>query len=112
MLIRSTTDANGDYSFTGLPYGTYTVDVTDEDNVLDGTWHSLGTDSETDPVSVTVSATPVNADFGYYSELAALGDYVWEDLNADGIVGPKTLLYLMRFSIVEPRLLGVTEGGG
>jgi general secretion pathway protein A len=35
-----------------------------------------------------------------------------QGLNADGIVGPKTLLYLMRFSIAEPRLLGVAEGGG
>jgi hypothetical protein len=30
-------------------------------------------------------------------------------LTADGIVGPKTLLYLMRFSIDEPRLLGRAE---
>ncbi len=30
-------------------------------------------------------------------------------LHADGIVGPKTLLYLMRFSIQEPRLLTAQE---
>ena len=43
-LVNSTiTDANGDYSFPGLPDGNYLVDVTDEDNVLDGYWHSDGT---------------------------------------------------------------------
>ncbi len=33
-------------------------------------------------------------------------------LDADGIVGPKTLLYLMRYSIQEPRLLTDVEGEG
>ncbi len=32
-------------------------------------------------------------------------------LEPDGIVGPKTLLYLMRFSIDEPRLLTGLDGG-
>ncbi len=32
-------------------------------------------------------------------------------LEPDGIVGPKTLLYLMRFSIEEPRLLTGLDGG-
>jgi general secretion pathway protein A len=31
-------------------------------------------------------------------------------LEADGIVGPKTLLYLMRHSIEEPRLVMTLEG--
>ena len=32
-------------------------------------------------------------------------------LDPDGIVGPKTLLYLMRFSIEEPRLLTALDLG-
>ena len=32
-------------------------------------------------------------------------------LHADGIVGPKTLLYLMRYSIQEPRLKMAQETG-
>ena len=40
-MATTTTDANGNYSFGNLPDGTYTVDVTDEANVLDGTWQSL-----------------------------------------------------------------------
>ena len=33
-------------------------------------------------------------------------------LDPDGIVGPKTLLYLMRFSIEQPRLLTQLGAGG
>ncbi len=47
IVATTTTDASGNYTFGYLPDGTYTVDVTDEANVLDGYWHSLGT-SNTD----------------------------------------------------------------
>jgi hypothetical protein len=93
LVATTTTDVNGDYSFTGLPDGTYTVDVTDENNVLDGAWHSDGpndgadNNSQTDPYTVEVigGETDATADFGYYSEPASLGNYVWNDLDSDGI---------------------------
>jgi uncharacterized repeat protein (TIGR01451 family) len=92
-IATAITDANGNYSFTNLPDGTYRIDVTDAGNVLNGWWHSDGpndgTDgnSQTDPYTVTVSGGAVNTtgDFGYYVEPAALGNYVWDDLNGDGI---------------------------
>ena len=43
VVATTTTDASGNYTFSGLPDGTYTVDVTDDANVLDGAWHTLGT---------------------------------------------------------------------
>jgi hypothetical protein len=67
------------------------VDVTDEANVLAGTWHSIGTpntnnESQPDPATVTVSAgATADADFGYYRDPATMGDFVWLDLNDDGI---------------------------
>lgn len=92
IVATTTTDANGDYSFIGLPAGTYTVKVTDEAGLLDGYWHSLGAptvdnNSQSDPYTVTlaVGATNTTADFGYYVEPAGLGDRVWSDLDADGI---------------------------
>jgi hypothetical protein len=96
IVATTSTDGNGDYSFTGLPDGTYTVDVTDENNLLNGYWHSDGpndnanNNSQDDPYSVSVTGGQTNdtADFGYYIEPAALGNFVWEDLDNDGIQDP------------------------
>jgi hypothetical protein len=93
IVATTTTDSNGDYSFAGLPDGTYTVDVTDSGNVLNGLWHSTGlnpgddNNSQSDPYTVTVSGGQTNAtaDFGYYGAPAALGNFVWLDLDNDGI---------------------------
>ena len=42
IVGTAVTDGSGDYSFTGLPDGSYTVDVTDTANVLNGLWKSNG----------------------------------------------------------------------
>ena len=93
LIGTTTTDVNGDYSFEGLPPGDYLVDVTDEDNVLAGTWHSDGpndganNNSQDDPYDIeflTTGETNDTADFGYYDEPAALGNFVWAD-DGDGI---------------------------
>ncbi|HND55410.1 MAG TPA: SdrD B-like domain-containing protein, partial [Pirellulaceae bacterium] len=76
---------------TGLPNGTFTVDVIDAANVLDGAWHTLGltgidNDSQTDPRTLTVTGgATYAADFGYYKTVASLGDFVWKDANRDGL---------------------------
>ncbi|GAB4578212.1 MAG: hypothetical protein Fur0022_09460 [Anaerolineales bacterium] len=93
LVATTITDSNGDYSFTGLPDGTYTVDVTDTGNTLNGYWHSTGpsagadNNSQSDPYTVTVAggATNTTADFGYYVDPASVGDFVWLDRNNDGI---------------------------
>ncbi len=95
LIATTTTDASGNYSFANLPNGTYTVDVTDEANVLDGYWKShcptdkCGFDgySQADPYQVTLTGGQTNttADFGYYRDPAALGDWVWYDSNGNGI---------------------------
>lgn len=93
-IAATSTDSGGNYSFTNLPDGTFFVDVTDDTNVLNGTWHSLGNQSQavdnnskTDAFLVTVAGgqTVTTVDFGYYDEPAAIGDYVWKDLDGDGI---------------------------
>ena len=66
IVATTTTDASGNYSFTNLPDGTYTVDVTDDANVLNGYWHSTrpnpGADnnSQVDPYTVTVTGGQTN----------------------------------------------------
>ncbi len=105
IVATTVTDGNGDYSFTGLPDGTYTVDVTDTANVLNGLWKSTGPtpggndNSQSDPYSVTVTGGTENqtADFGYYGAPAAVGNFIWHDLNANGIQ-----------DIGEPGIPGVT----
>ncbi len=97
IVATTTTDSNGNYLFVGLPDGTYTVDVTDDANLLNGYWHSLGDQSvgsdgtsKIDPYTLSVSngQTITTVDFGYYRDPALVGDFVWEDLDGDGIQDP------------------------
>lgn len=92
LVATTVTDALGNYMFKHLPKGIYTVDVTDQANILDGYWHSLGaaaTDNNSQPDPLTVSLTGgtviTYADFGYYSAPAMAGDRIFYDLNGDGI---------------------------
>ncbi len=97
LVGTQVTDGSGDFSFTGLPNSLYFVDVTDEANLLEGYWHSLGTagadnNSQFDPYSVVLlGASNTTADFGYYRDPASLGDFIWIDTNGEGIqVGGET----------------------
>ncbi len=84
IISTTTTDVNGDYSFMQIPEGTYTVKVTDVQDNLKGHWHSLGTDSESNSVSVMVSGVNLtDIDFGYYQQGSAIGNMVWLDYNAN-----------------------------
>jgi len=94
LVGTTTTDSSGHYSFTGLPDGNYIVDVTDEENLLDGYWHSLGTQGEADDgqskvdpyvISLSGGENRDTVDFGYYIQPAGLGNYVWNDADYDGI---------------------------
>jgi len=87
------TDANGNYEFTHLPDSTYTVDVNDVSNRLHGFWASVGptpgadNNSQNKPYTVTVSGGQTNTtgDFGYHLVVSELGDYIWYDINGNGI---------------------------
>ena len=76
------TDENGNYLFDGLPAGTYTVSVPTT---------GLNDETLTTPESFTVTLAAgeedLTLDFGYEPAvvLSSLGDYVWLDVNADGI---------------------------
>ena len=83
VIATETTDGSGNYDFTGLTAGDYIVVVTDTNNVLTG--YSLT--GGTDPLPVTLSAGQDfdDADFGYQQTNASIGDFVWNDLNGDGV---------------------------
>jgi uncharacterized repeat protein (TIGR01451 family) len=92
LVGQTTTAPDGSYLFPNLPAGNYLVDVTDDAQVLNGYWHSLGAagtdnNSQTDPYPVTLAAGQdyVAADFGYYVDPGAVGNRVWLDADGNGI---------------------------
>ncbi len=84
-LFVTTTDASGLYLFDGLPPGDYVVTVLGGlpafvANTYD---EDLDLDSSTG-VSLANGADHATADFGYQGD-GSIGDYVWLDLDGDGV---------------------------
>ncbi|WP_170131953.1 SdrD B-like domain-containing protein [Arenicella xantha] len=83
VISTTTTDANGDYSFTGLPDSAYTVSVTDDAALLTGYDITSGLDT----LDAVVAGAPVtDVDFGYIREEAtgSIAGEVWIDEDSDG----------------------------
>ncbi|MBO0951478.1 SdrD B-like domain-containing protein, partial [Fibrella forsythiae] len=91
------TDANGLYSFTGLTPGTsntYSVGF-GKPSGFESTSANIGSDvldSDADPITgltagltLTSGENNTSVDAGFYQPTAGLGDYVFEDKNANGI---------------------------
>jgi hypothetical protein len=91
VVATMVTDVNGDYTFSGIPDGTFRVNVADYMLELNGTWHTVGTvgannNSQSDPYTVTLTGPQTaDVDFGYYKAGGALGNRVWWDVNRDGL---------------------------
>ena len=82
--FTTTTDANGVYSFSGLPAGTYSVDLDQSDPDLPaGLTLTFGSDPATGIVLAAGQAI-TTIDFGL-SGTGSIGDRVWNDANGDGI---------------------------
>jgi len=87
--ITATTDASGNYSFSGLRPGTYSVTETQPANYLDGK-DSIGNSGGTlspDKVSaivLTSGSVVSNVNFGELLP-ASIGDRLWVDTNGNGL---------------------------
>ena len=84
------TGADGAYSFTGLPDGAYGLEIADPDQVLLGYSGNTGfTRRRLRPAAlgVAVGGGEVldTAGFGYHLAQAGLGDFVWYDINGNGL---------------------------
>jgi hypothetical protein len=78
-----TTDANGLYLFQNLPAGDYFVQVVDS-TVPAGA--SLTTNNNPTPIiNLGEGQSYLDADFGYIFNAGAIGDFVWNDVNANGV---------------------------
>ena len=96
VVATAFTDGSGNYTFSDLPNGDYTVAVTDVNGVL----NNYELTSGLDVLPVTMAGTDVSdVDFGYARESAtgSIGDALWLDSDRDGLEGPG-----------EPGLSGVT----
>ncbi|MCH7974575.1 MAG: DUF11 domain-containing protein, partial [Bacteroidetes bacterium] len=114
-LKSTTTDTQGKYSFANLSAGSYKVSFTlptDYNFSLKNANNSTNdTDSDVDPSTGKTDAFTLNAgdnitniDAGMYKQTTqtstgSIGDYVWDDLDKDGIQQNKT---------IEPPLENVT----
>jgi uncharacterized repeat protein (TIGR01451 family) len=103
------TGANGEYEFTNLPPGEYVVTVTtptgyvSSDDIASSANPDNDRDNDDNGVNVTATTVSSNVitlssgdepanggfsnptvDFGFYQP-ASLGDYVWLDINKDGV---------------------------
>ncbi len=93
--LTTTTNANGAYLFPNLPAGNYTVSFTTPAGTTASPANQGGDDTkDSDPVngSVTVALTAgqsnLTVDAGFMPLLASLGDFVWSDLNSNGVQDP------------------------
>ncbi|HET6575913.1 MAG TPA: SdrD B-like domain-containing protein, partial [Fimbriiglobus sp.] len=89
---EATTDANGYYQFANLVPGSYSVSFTAPagyvftapDLAPDGKDSDADADGDTDAVVLTSGGSDLTRDAGLY-KLAGLGDFVWDDLNGNGV---------------------------
>lgn len=84
VIATTTTDANGDYSFSGLSNGDYQVAVTDTATQLAGYDITSGLDQQ----NVEINNADVNdVDFGYIREVAtaSISGEIFIDENANGV---------------------------
>ncbi|MEM7531572.1 MAG: SdrD B-like domain-containing protein [Chloroflexota bacterium] len=98
LLEETTTDSNGLYLFTPLAAGQYQIVFTlpngfsftlpnqgpDDEDDSDAVPDANGTTGTTDVVNLGISETNLSLDAGLIRP-ASLGDFVWNDLDGDGI---------------------------
>jgi protocatechuate 3,4-dioxygenase beta subunit len=81
--ISTVTDANGQYSFTGLPPGTFTVDLDETDPALPA---NTLVSTANDPTTVTLTSGQVRDDIDFgIAPAASIGDRVFYDQDGDGV---------------------------
>ena len=95
LPVTTTTDASGNYTFTGLPPGNYIVEFeppagfvfSPQDQGVDDTIDSDANllTGVTAVISVNAGDTVNDIDAGLNNTTAIIGDFVWSDANADGI---------------------------
>ncbi|MCP4106106.1 MAG: hypothetical protein GY749_11295, partial [Desulfobacteraceae bacterium] len=84
VIDTQTTDQTGHYIFTDLGDGTFRINVTDTNSVLD--WHVLISPANFHEVTLSEFQDYMDSDFGYKKHCGVIEGFVWEDADADGIM--------------------------
>ena len=85
LVATNVTDSNGNYLFTGLCEGTYTVDVNDS-TLPEGMF--LTTPPEPRNFALSAGEENLDVDFGYKLPCeceGVIGDNIWMDMDSDGV---------------------------
>jgi hypothetical protein len=125
VIATTTTDANGNYNFPGLPLAVdYTVVVTDTNNVLGGLAQTGDPDGGNDGQSTvsSLSGDDPDQDFGYqpvnrdHGGTGIIGDTIFLDTDGDGqpdsgegVEGVTVYLYDSNGAIID---IAITDENG
>ncbi|OQY27256.1 MAG: hypothetical protein B6244_11165 [Candidatus Cloacimonetes bacterium 4572_55] len=83
-LTTSITAADGSFGFSDLEPGSYTVQVND-DSPFPDCYRFPTTDNNPLDIELTAGQSYTNANFGYQYGCGSIGNFVWEDLDQDGL---------------------------
>ena len=101
VIATAVTSGGGAYLFSGLAAGSYSVEVDTSSPALMGATPALpnapgstvANDSNVNPSTVVLESNDsedLTVDFGYIpAPTGSIGDFVWSDVNGDGIQGPE-----------------------
>lgn len=95
LVAETASGGDGAYGFSGLPAGAYFLEFVTPTNYL-ATAQNQGSndalDSDVDPATgrtavftLSGGANDTSRDAGFYQPSSSLGDFVWRDVNVDGI---------------------------
>lgn len=87
LTITTTTDSAGAYLFSNLPAGDYTIDLAGLPGGLDPSFDPDGGDDLTSDTTLGVGSSDLAQDFPFVGT-GSIGDTVWHDSNADGVLDP------------------------
>ena len=95
LLLTTTSGVAGAYAFTNLPTGNYFLQFATPTNYLATAQDQGGDDALDSDVSTNTGRTAtfalgggtndVSRDAGFYSPPSTIGDFVWRDVNGDGL---------------------------
>jgi SdrD B-like domain len=126
-VASAVTDANGKYLFVNVTPGSYTIgfsglpigsSFTTKDNGADASDSDVNpATGKTDAFTLAAGQTNTTIDAGLVTKFAAVGDFVWNDLNANGIQdagepGVAGVTVILYNSANVPVASAVTDGNG